>query len=149
MGTRAPILLLAAIAFVGCKAEGASTFAGTYALDRAGMKANVEAEVKSLPPAERAAALEVFLPAIEEVDMTLLLKPNGDGVLTIKKLSLEGEETVLSTQDMELEWSVREDGVLILDNGDGTPSSCGLEGPNLTCVTQAQETKQRLVFIRS
>jgi hypothetical protein len=135
---------LGALFLVTLGLTGCGGVEGTYKLDKAEVKKAMEADIAKMPEKEQAMA-KLGLAMIDAMDMTIELQPGGK--LT-SKMSMPSFDKGKPPKTEEKAGTWKKDGdSLVLDDGDGKPSTCTVAGNKLSCAGQ-KKGDPTLVFIK-
>jgi PBP1b-binding outer membrane lipoprotein LpoB len=124
--TFAAALTFAALALAGC----GGGVEGTYKLDKAEVKKNMEAEVAKLP-ADQQGLAKLAVALIDAMDMTVELQAGGKLSMKSTMPSLEKDKPGQVKEETGT-WKQEGDSV-ILESGKGKPLKCKAAGGKLSC----------------
>ncbi len=135
--------LCAALALSTLTLAGCGGPEGTYKLDKAEVKKNMEAEIAKMP-ADQQGFAKLGLAMIESMDMTVELQSGGKLKMKSSMPSLE-EGKPPKTEEKEGTWKVEGDSVVL--TSDGKPTKCAKSGGKLSCEPE-KKGDPTLVFVK-
>jgi hypothetical protein len=135
------LLVLGALALVGCGVEG------TYTLDKAESKKNAEAEIAKMP-ADQQTMAKSMLGMFDDMNVSIELKSGGtySSKMTMKGLNDGKEKEDTGT------WKKDGDTITIstkTPGGNDKEIKCTKSGKSLSCTEGSEKNKMTMVFTKA
>lgn len=136
-------VVAAAVLVAGAGCSKGSSPEGKYALDKATMKAQMQAEIDKMPKEEQGMA-QMALAFIDMLDVQVVLAEGGKLSMTATAPDLMGQGKGSKTETKEGTWKKEENKILLEVAGE-KGLSCTPTANKLEC----GEGREKMVFIRS